>query len=207
MMLLVQQQHIRNGSANDQRQNMSMRTSWAWVVFELISIILIKVPTLPKSSDFDSVANTENIPQVAILQKHIREICSIKCPYSGETGWVVIDICQRDVHGGGPRQASHLATHVLGLNHHLVLFSVLSIHVEQRCLDDTYGCEIEIQKWKGRHERYFMESFIYANKCRLSPTICKPLCRCHCDIKMIICSLPSEGNYSHTGERHSLKSL
>lgn len=99
MMLLVQQQHIRNGSANDQRQNMSMHTSRAWVVFELISIILIKVPTLPKSSDFDSVANNENIPQVAILQKHIREICSIKCPYSGGNGvgchWHLSAWCSR----------------------------------------------------------------------------------------------------------------
>lgn len=137
----------------------------------------------------------------SILERSVQS----NVPTLGETGWVVIDICQRDVHGGGPRQASHLATHVLGLNHHLVLFSVLSIHVEQRCLDDTYGCEIEIQKWKGRHERYFMESFIYANKCRLSPTICKPLCRCHCDIKMIICSLPSEGNYSHTGGEALIK--
>lgn len=71
-------------------------------------------------------------------------------PTLGETGWIVIDICQRDVHGGGPRQSSHLAAHVLGLNHNLVLFSVFSIHVEQRCLDDTYGYEMEIQAWKGR---------------------------------------------------------
>lgn len=83
----------------------------------------------------------------SILEKAVQS----NVPTLGETGWVVIDICQRDVHGRSPRQSSHLAAHVLGLNHHLVLFSVFSIHVEQRCLDDTYGCEIEIQEWKERH--------------------------------------------------------
>lgn len=54
---------------------------------------------LPKSSDFDSSANHGNILKVKILQKHIGEICSIKCPYSGGNGvdchWHLSAWCSR----------------------------------------------------------------------------------------------------------------
>lgn len=42
---------------------------------------------------------------------------------------IVVDVRQSDVHGGGPGEATHLATHVFGLYNHLVLLSIFSAHV------------------------------------------------------------------------------
>ena len=60
----------------------------------------------------------------------------------GKSRRVVVDVCQSDVHRGGARKAPHLAAHVLGLDHHLVLLPVFSAHVWQCCFYNAF--------WKSR---------------------------------------------------------
>lgn len=47
----------------------------------------------------------------------------------GEAGGVVVDVGERDVHHRGPREASSLPGHVFGLDHHLVVLPLLTVHV------------------------------------------------------------------------------
>lgn len=52
---------------------------------------------------------------------------------------VVVDVGEGDVDHGGPGEAAPLSSHVFGLNHHLVVLSLLAVHVAraQGCADHT----------------------------------------------------------------------
>lgn len=64
-----------------------------------------------------------------------------------ETWWVVVDIHQSNRYGGGARQATHLAHHVLGLNDQDVLVPSLPVHVGQGCPHDSCKeTEINVDK-------------------------------------------------------------
>lgn len=47
----------------------------------------------------------------------------------GETRRVVVDVRQADVDHGGSGEAASLSGHVFSLDHHLVAFSLLAVHV------------------------------------------------------------------------------
>lgn len=57
----------------------------------------------------------------------------------GEAGRVVVDVSQADVYHRGAREPPPLTGHVFGLNHHLVVLSLLTVHVPrtQCCTDHT----------------------------------------------------------------------
>lgn len=46
-----------------------------------------------------------------------------------ELGWVVVDICEGDVDGGGSRESSNRSCHVFGLNDYSIVFPRLPVHV------------------------------------------------------------------------------
>lgn len=56
-----------------------------------------------------------------------------------ESRRVIVDVCERDVDNGASCEASPGTTHVLGFNHHLVVLSLLPVHVRgpQGCPDDA----------------------------------------------------------------------
>lgn len=56
----------------------------------------------------------------------------------GESGWVVVDIDQRDVDRGGSGQTTQLSQHVFSLNDHLVMFTDFTLHVGQSRPDDPW---------------------------------------------------------------------
>lgn len=96
----------------------------------------------------------------------------------GETRRVVIDIRQGDIYKRRPRQASHLSPHVFGLDHHLILLPVFSVHFWQRSFDDTCNkrnnhfvmenCILAAQTWQ-REEALGFRGFIniYCNQSHL----------------------------------------
>lgn len=47
----------------------------------------------------------------------------------GKLGWVVVDVGQSDVDGGGAREAADLACHVFGLDNDGVVFPGFPVHV------------------------------------------------------------------------------
>lgn len=61
----------------------------------------------------------------------------------GEARRVVVDVGQGDADRGGPREPAHLARHVLGLDHHLVILLDLPVHAGEGRLD---------QAWKDRKQ-------------------------------------------------------
>lgn len=52
---------------------------------------------------------------------------------------IVVDVGEGDVDHGGSGEAASLSSHVFGLNHHLVVLSLLAVHVTraQGCSDHT----------------------------------------------------------------------
>lgn len=62
----------------------------------------------------------------------------------GEARRVVVDVGEGDADGGGPREPAHLASHVLGLDHHLVVLLHLPVHTGEGGLD---------QAWEEREHR------------------------------------------------------
>lgn len=66
---------------------------------------LIKVPVLLKSTNFDN--NDDNGKQKLLMFKFykstLKKLIRSNVPTLGESGRVVVDISQCDVHGGGPR--------------------------------------------------------------------------------------------------------
>ncbi len=73
---------------------------------------------------------------IAVLEKIESDITAMmfKSLTFRESWWIIVDIAQGDVDGGGPSQPPKLAPHVLGLDKYLVLFLHLSVHIGQGCL-------------------------------------------------------------------------
>lgn len=49
----------------------------------------------------------------------------------GKPRGTVVDIQKSNVDCRGPREPTHLSSHVLSLNHHLIVFPILSDHVRK----------------------------------------------------------------------------
>lgn len=60
-----------------------------------------------------------------------------------ESWWIVVDIGQRDVDCGGPRQTPYRAGHVFGLDDDQVHLSRFSVHVWHSSPDDTCDPGVE----------------------------------------------------------------
>lgn len=58
----------------------------------------------------------------------------------GEAGRVVVDVSEADVDHGGSSEPPSLSSHVFSLDHHLVVLSLLTVHVArtQGCSDYTW---------------------------------------------------------------------
>ena len=61
----------------------------------------------------------------------------------GEARRVVVDVGEGDADRGGPREAAHLARHVLGLDHHLVVLLDLAVHAGEGGLDQAWKEEAQ----------------------------------------------------------------
>lgn len=65
-------------------------------------------------------------------------------------GRVVIDVTERDVDSSGTSETPELATHVLSLDDHRVVFSGLPVHVCQRHADHAWREEAERERGQRR---------------------------------------------------------
>lgn len=76
-----------------------------------------------------SVAGASRWPEPCPLPSEILTL--------GKAWWVVVDVREGDVDRRGPRQPPQLPAHVFGLDDDLVVLFGFSVHVHERCPDDT----------------------------------------------------------------------